>query len=428
MQRVGAGLIGKERYLPWSVALLLFSTSIVLSVFFALLSPNIVTQLELNHSEIGILGGSSFLAYSLGQLLLGSKLGAISPRALLSLTALLASCGCIIFASSSNFLWALAGQILIAFGLSCSFIGVIYIIGRDLPDHFSLLSALSQGLANFSAASLSILLGLSANIASFRGPYYFAGVFLIALAAALYAIAGSNAEIRNKKNDSTLSLITQLRVCFTSLQFWAAFVFYACFYGSMLAYSDLWNVQFQVNFFDENAQQGTISNTMTLIGVIVGSLTVGVWAQHRNDYIIPARIFSLIALTITLILLLINLPISWSLGANFILGIGLSGSILAFSVIQTQLPKSTHTLATALVVTAGFIFGGILQAIVGLSLESNQQLGLIDRITEHLNFLPKGSAKFLTYQSAFQLVGIIICIGFFSSLFFNKKNSPCKDQ
>ncbi|WP_444935715.1 MFS transporter [Microbulbifer sp. JMSA004] len=415
----------KKRYTAWIFALIFFAASISNSILFALLSPNLAAELDLSHHALGILGGYYFIAYSIGQLALGSLLGPISPRYLLGVSAIFAASGCAIFASSHSFGSALAGQLLIALGLSSSFLGVVYVIGRDLPSRFSLMVAISQGLSNFAAASLSLLFGVFDVEVSFREPYFAATLFLLCLAILLFLFIGSRQNSVNTIPTEKSSLAGKLKLCVKSRPFWLAFVFYSCLFGVIVAYLDLWDIQFQVAFFRKTPGESALFNTAASLGIIIGSFIVGAWSQHRGDYVIPARVFSFSAIIAVAILLSIHLPDFWTLAANFLLGFGLSSAILSLTIVQSELPKKVHAFASALIVTGGFILGGIIQTLIGLSLDQDIEFAYIRSLSDLLaNFfdsVQQPTEGFYKYQAGFQLIGIIVIVGCISSLLLSSK-------
>ncbi|AWF81131.1 hypothetical protein BTJ40_10050 [Microbulbifer sp. A4B17] len=420
-------LMGRKhfRYASWTIAVIFFSASVTNSILFALLSPSFTQELNLSHQSLGMLVGYYFVAYSIGQLTLGSLLGPISPRYLLGISAVLASSGCVIFASSHSFGTALAGQLLVALGLSSSFLGVIYVIGRDLPKKFSLMAAVSQGLANFAAASLSLFIGLFDTEVSFREPYFIAALFLICLAVLLFILIGNSQKSSRELSVKKAIQFEKLNLCFKSSAFWLALTFYSCLFGVIIAYSDLWNIQFQVDFFRETSKESALLNTMISMGIIIGSFIVGAWSQYRGDYVLPARTFSFLSIIAVTALLSINLSDSWTLAANFLLGFGLSSSILSLSIVQSELPERTHAIASALIVTGGFALGGVIQTLIGLSLDQDIEFAYIrsfsDLLARLFDFAPQPTQKFYNYQAGFQLIGIVVIVGCISSLLLSSK-------
>jgi len=417
------------RYLPWVPAVIFFMASVMIALFFAVLSPSIAHDLSLSESQLGLLGGSYFVVYSVGQLVLGSLLGPVSPRLILGATSLIAAAGCFLFAISTSMAVAMAGQVLMGFGLSSTFVGVVYIIGRDLPRRFSFMTALSQAMSNVIGASVAVLAGVTTLFAEFRGPFYFGAVLFLATAVALVFLAGGRekpkAAAEGAEDHMALSAI--LKACASSRQFWAALVYYSCLFGTILAYSGLWNMQFQINFFRNTTQQASLLNAMIPLGITLGSIVAGAWAQRRRDFVLPARAFGLLSVVVVLAMWMFVFSETVALVANFLLGIGLAGSILALVAVQTHLGKPVQALGTALVVTAAFVTGGVVQPIVGIVVDmpvrSAALYGLAQDSANLVGLTTTENPYFGAYQQGFGVMGVFVIVGFLSSLLFRSAKS-----
>jgi len=416
--------VPSNHYLPWIAAVIFFVASVMVALFFAVLSPSVAHDLSLNQSQLGLLGGIYFIVYSVGQLVLGSVLGPVSPRLILSSTAIVTAVGSFLFAISTSLPLALAGQVLMGFGLSSTFVGVVYVIGRDLPQRFSFMTALSQALSNIVGALVAVLAGVTSLFAEFRGPFYFASVLFLAAAVALiFFIGGKNkSEIAVEQAEDRMPFGVVLKECGLSTQFWAALVYYSCLFGTILAYSGLWNMQFQINFFGNTTQQASLLNAMIPLGITLGSIIAGIWAQRRGDFVLPARTFGLLSVIIVLLMWLFDVSHQVALAANFILGLGLAGSILALSVVQAHVKRPAQAMGTALVITAAFVTGGVIQPIVGivvdLPVRSAALYWLAEDSAELVGLTATSNPDFGTYQQGFEVMGAFVILGFLSSLMF----------
>lgn len=418
-----------NHYLPWIAAALFFVGSVMISLFFAVLSPSLAHDLSLNQSQLGLLGGIYFLVYSVGQLVLGSVLGSVSPRLILGAAAIVTALGCFLFATSPSLPMALAGQGLMGFGLSSSFVGVVYVIGRDLPQRFSFMTALSQALANIVGASVAVLAGLTSLFTDFRGPFYCASVLFLSIAVVLIFFIGGKTkpEQSTEQVEDAMTLGQILKECGLSTQFWAALVYYACLFGTLLAYSGLWNMQFQINFFARSAEQASLMNAMIALGITLGSIIAGIWAQRRGDFVLPARAFGLLSAITVLLMWLFNFSHPVAFAANFILGLGLAGSILALTAVQTHMKRQAQAMGTALVVTAAFVTGGVIQPLVGMMVDQPVRgaafYWLAEASAELVGLSVIHNPNFGTYQEGFEVMAAFVIMGLASSLMFRPKAS-----
>lgn len=408
---------GNARYLAWAAAEFFFVTSIVVATFFAVLSTDIASALKLDDVQLGTLSGTFFLIYSVSQLLLGSLLGIWPTRLVMTVTAMSAAAGCILFALSSSMALAMAARVLMGIGLSCTFVGVIHVIQRDCSDRFSLLAALSQALANLTGAGLTLLMGVTALFVSFRPTFVVAGIFcLVAAAAAMFLIdRGRQSGTRARRPIAlapAASLCEALKACAGSLQFWMALIYFGCLHGTMLAYANLWDIQFQKDFFRHDGATSDWFNAMIPLGVVAGSIGVGIWAHRRGDHVVPARGFGLLTVAAFAIMQTVHLPEHVAMAMNFVIGIGVSGAVLGLTTLKEHLPAPARALATAIVVTAGNFMGGILQPLIGSILEAPLHVSALHAL------LRTNTPDFDTYQQGFGILFITVIVGSAASLAF----------
>ena len=215
-----------------------------------------------------------------------------------------------------------------------------------------------------------------------------------------------------------------LAACFGSLQFWMGLAYYSCLFGTVLAYSDLWDIQFQMSYFGHSSQQSALFNAAIPLGVTAGSLAAGTWAQIRGDFVLPARAFGLLAVLVFALMSVLVLDAPWAMAANFCIGFALAGSILGLTAVQQHLPEFARATGTAITATAAFVMGGAIQPVIGVMVEAPVRSGaLFSRILldtpglgEHIVRNP----DFATYQKGIALMLASVAIGFAASLLFRR--------
>lgn len=382
----------------WGSGQFFFVISVLGAVVFAILSNEIVHELNLSESDLGLLGGVFFATYALSQLILGILIGKVGARALLGLAAIVSALGTFAFSLSSGLASAVVARALMGLGFGSTFVGVIYLAGKYFHTRFALMSAVSQSVANVCAAALALASAFH-MVASFRPPFeILAGLFAFAALLIFLCIhdrpATEPAEIS--------SMIVTLKAVVAHSQFWAALVFYCGTFGTLLAFADLWNIQFQMNFFAHTVQQSAVMNAMIPLGVTAGGLIAGAWAG-RVGFIWPARVFVLLLFTCFAVLLLFPLPLAAAHLMMFVVGLGFGGSILGLAAIHQHLSPGATSLATSLVVTAACIFGGVIQPLVGSAISAPHRIG------ELLNLVSSPNPDFGTYQRG--LIWLLISVG-----------------
>jgi len=378
-----------NRLISWGIAEIFFVLSVLVAVTFAILSSEIAAKLQLSESDLGLLSGVFFITYALGQLVLGILLSYLPARMVLGVTALVAAAGTLLFSVSAGLNAALIARGLMGLGLSTTFVGVIYLVGRGYSSNFAFMSSLSQSLANVSASALAILSAFVPFLVDFRMPFQILGVLFLVTALLIFFLVGGEASGREPA--ARPSLVEAFKSSVQSVQFWAAVVYYCGLFGTLLAFADLWNIQFQMTFFKHSIQQSSVMNAMIPLGVTLGGLGAGWWAK-KAGFVLPARIFALFTLFLFGILIFIPLPEGFAGVMMFLVGCGFSASTLGLTAIHAHLPPQSTALATSLAVTASCIFGGVIQPLVGSALAAPH------RANEFLALIHAETPDFASYQ------------------------------
>jgi MFS family permease len=407
---MGSEAARPPRFLGWATTELFFVLSVLQAVLFAILAENISRSLDLDASQLGYLSGVFFVTYAIGQLVFGSLLGTVPARVLLSVTALISAAGTWLFVSSDGITSAIIARVLIGIGLSSSFVGVIHLLSRDYGDRFAFMSSLSQSLANVGASLMAMLSAAIPFLVDFRMPFRVVSL-LLAVSAVLMFLSIRKPAVSAPASGRGPGFGVALGICMRSGQLWAALLFYSGLFGTLLAFANLWNIQFQLSYFGHSVERSALMNAMIPLGVTVGSILAGLWAD-RTGFVIPARIFGVLSLALFLALFLLPLPATLAGGAMFFVGFGLSGSILALTAVQKHLPAEARALGTALVVTAAFVLGGLLQASVGATLSGAGQA------TELLVPGEPTDPLFATYQRGLLWILGAVALAVVASLFF----------
>ena len=405
--------------LAWGSAQLFFMLSVLVAVVFAILSSEIERQLGLDAADLGLLGGVFLVTYAVSQLALGILISRIPARWVLGPTAILAALGTCYFSLSEGLTAAIIARALMGLGLGSTFVGVIYLVGRRYENNFAFMSALSQSLANVGAAALAILSAFLPILVDFRFPFQVLGVLFLVSAVLIFWWVD---DAPRAASGPAPSLGAAFKAAVSSGQFWAALVFYCGTFGTLLAFADLWNIQFQLNFFQHTVRQSAVMNAMIPLGVTLGGLVAGGWAS-KAGYVLPARVFGLLVLIGFFILLLAPLPFLTAEAMLFLVGCGFGGATLGLAALQQHLPATAAPLATALVVTAACLFGGLVQPLVGAA------LGAPHRSDEILNPLQAANPDFGTYQSGLiWLLAGVVCAVIASFRFRPAPASNSKDK
>ncbi len=342
----------------WGGTQLFFVLAVISATAFGMLAAPIQARLDIGAQRLGWLGGIFFATYAASQLAAGFLLPRMQPRWLLAPSALAAAAGSLLLAHAESFGIAVLARALCGLGLGTSFVGVIYVLGRRFRDNFAFMSALGQSIANLAAA------GLALGDFALPGLVAFPQAFVVLAAALAFAGACVFVFADDPPECANAGVAAPRVAILSSGQFWAATVFYCGTFGSLLAFADLWDIQFQANSFGHGAPEAAALNAMIPLGVTAGGLALGAWAS-RTSYVAPARLSAWILVACLLVLALAPLPAVAAGAILFVAGCALGSSTLALAAIYAAFPAPAAATASSLAVTAAYIFGSLLQPLVG---------------------------------------------------------------
>lgn len=355
-------------WMQWVVVQAFFCMNLVCVVGYAIAAGDLAVHLDLSQGQLGLIGGAYFVAYSLSQFALGLLLTCVPLRPLIACTAVVAAIGAWGMVTAESFLSLLWARVLLGIGFGMAFVGVVHVIGRIAPKRFPLMLNISQSAANGAGA----LVGLLAFVPVVHTPsrlFSLCAVILLILAALMLLLLG---DLGNGMDPAPApsqalgwrTIASGLGECLGSLPFWVGTLYFLGLFSCFLALEDLWNIRFQINVFAHKANLAATINAMTVLGLGLGGVISGVWAE-RTGLQRPARWFSILALLMMMLLISVRLSEGVAFVVLFLLGFGLGAAPLGLAFVRQQLSERAALVASPLLLTIVFMGAGALMAGVG---------------------------------------------------------------
>lgn len=355
------------KWIQWLLPQLFFCLNLAGVVVYAVTSSSLGSSLKLSSAQIGGLGGTYFMAYAVSQLLLGSSLGALSPKLLLGITALISAGGAFLLSVAQNYETAMLARLLMGIGFGTAMVGVIYVVGQLFSDKFAFMVNLSQSLANAVGAMLGSLASLPL-LQNFRLPFLITAVLLLAngILMLLFIKDAKKSSEQVTLAGSKASLGSKLTTVFGNGQFWIGTIYFTGLFASFLAYADLWNIKFQIDVFGSSSSVAAMINSGVAWGLTIGALITGIWA-NKVGFLIPARICAWMSLILMGILYIKPMP-GVATPLMVLLGFFMGAAPLGLAAMNAHVPEKVQTLASPILLTVVFLAGGLLMSNVGTSL------------------------------------------------------------
>ena len=419
-------------YLQWSLVQLFFVISVIFSVMFGIYSPNITSSLNVNPAQFGWLAGVFFIFYAAVQFYSGKLFVNVSPKLILVSSALISATGSLLLALTSSLTLLFIARILLGIGLASTYVGVLYIIQRNFTaSEFSVMSSLSQCLANLAGTTFAFCGGMILSTLSYKIFFSILACVFVACALLILMVIKDTdpADLQNSVNSS---LFSDLKIILKNTQVWWATLFFTGMFGAILSFANLFATSFQIASFDLTTSAAVSITSMILLGVTIGSIISGVMANRLKNYARTAQIFALISTLAFCAVLYARLDfLPQHLAAMivyFIFGFGLGGCVMAFQSIQENvIEENLRPLATSFVLTVAYVFVGFIeQPLIGqlLNMIKTQSLmkGSNSTVLLHQQLLINLTVhdQFYKYALGLSLVLVTLILSFIASLFLKR--------
>lgn len=148
------------RWVIYLISCLLFILSQFYRSCIAVISPNLVADLNLDANDLGLISASFFYAFAVMQIPVGLYLDGVGPRVLMTIFSLVAVAGAVVFALGESVAALILGRVLLGLGMSCNLMGPLKLIAAWFsPRYFATLSTLffSLGTAGNIAAATPLV-------------------------------------------------------------------------------------------------------------------------------------------------------------------------------------------------------------------------------------------------------------------------------
>lgn len=265
----------------WSIYLI----SCVLFIFsqfyrssIAVISPNLVADLDLDIRDLGAVSSAFFYAFAIMQIPVGIFLDTVGARAIMSGLSLVAAAGAMIFAGGQSPGELIFGRVLLGIGMACNLMGPLKLMTTWFsPYRFATLSTIffSIGaMGNIAAATPLVWL---TSLLGWRTTFVILAAANVLIAILFFLIARDNPgrepeafpvkdlQFGNKRSWHGIGQVIVRK------DYWLISMGTFCRYGIFAAIQALWAAPFLMNAMGlSQVMTGNLLLTMN-IGLIVGS-------------------------------------------------------------------------------------------------------------------------------------------------------------
>ncbi|MDZ7760873.1 MAG: MFS transporter [Desulfovermiculus sp.] len=339
---------------PWGV-FALTSVFFLLSQFYrastAVISTELIRDLELNASDLSLLSSAFFYVFALVQIPMGLALDRFGPRLTMSVLSLFGVAGALSFAWAETLELAIGARILLGLGMACNLMGPFKLLTLWFgPARFASLTTVifSIGAAGSIVAS-SPLVALVQWV-GWRWAFTLIATFHALLTAVFFLwVRDRPPHSHHAQSGPGLpELVRGLRILFGSRDYWIISVGTFCRYGIFAAIQTLWAGPYLMQGIGlAPMQAGNVILVLNLAFIVAGPLWGGLSdrLQRRKGVIL----IGLMGMGITLLALTFQTgQTSLTLFVFLFVAFGVSGSTggIMYTHIKERMPA--HLAGTAM--------------------------------------------------------------------------------
>ncbi|CAI49871.1 major facilitator superfamily transport protein [Natronomonas pharaonis DSM 2160] len=418
----------RYRWIAWGMLALAFLLASVHRLSTAVLSEALTAEFGLTAAQLGTLHASFFIGYALVQIPAGVLVDAVGPRHVGTAGAAAVSVGAIGFVFSSTYPTALLARAVIGVGGGVIFVSTLRFASNWFRvNEFASVTGLTAGMAGFGSILATTPLAVVIGLAGWRSTFLWFAVFGLLVAAAVYVLVRrSPAElgfdtIRSVPSQPSVTVSEtgqHLRALARDPEQWLLSLCFFATMGSILTLLGLWGVPYLVTVYGLDVTTASYYTLLGAIGMLIGGPAVGRVSDRLGRRYLPMVVgFGLFVLVLVPIPLLGRPPKAVIAGSYFFTGFFIGAAVLTLSVIKEQYPAGASGVATAAVVTAGFLGGTVLPALLGVALDTYRTGAFVGGTAVYTEF---------GYRVAFALLSGAVAVAFLCSLwlFLRRGDEP----
>ncbi len=243
----------------------------------ALMATDIMSTLQLNAADMGLLASVFFVSYGIMQIPSGLLTDGVGPRRLLPIMVALSALGTAIFGMAESFTMALLGRGLIGIGASVVFLCAMKIIGQWFPmSLFARLGGILLGVGGIGMLVAATPLTVASDILGWRVAFYgIAGIALFFAVLLFFGVKDAAAEKAKAGHVDWQLMRSNFSTVIKHRDFWFVCLWSFCQFNMHMSFGGLWGGTYLRDVLGLNPGDAGHVLDMAAIGVIVGGFSIG---------------------------------------------------------------------------------------------------------------------------------------------------------
>jgi len=365
---MSADLLKRLRvFVPFALGYFL---SYLFRVVNAVIAPNLVGEIGVDPSQLGMLTAAYFISFASFQLPLGVLLDRVGPRRIEAFLLLFAAAGAYVFARADSLAGLVIGRVLIGFGVSACLMAAFKAFVLWFPaDQWPRVNGFQMAAGGLGALTATAPVEVALRVTDWRGVFTALALAALVVALAVYVV------VPKKRIESSgigfKDQIDGVREVFASAQFWRIAPLTTLSQASFLAVQGLWAGPWlrDVAGFDRMA----VANTLMWIAgaMVVGFASLGALAERLTRVGIRTETTAVAGMTVFNVVqgMIVLEPVRWAVPLWILFGFFGTTGIISYAALSQSFPPHlsgrVNTGVNLLVFIAAFagqwLIGGIIE-------------------------------------------------------------------
>jgi len=347
-----------------------FATGYFLSYLYrvvnAVIAPDLLEELALAPSSLGLLTAIYFITFASFQLPLGILLDRYGPRKVEASLLLFAGLGAYIFSQATSLSGLVVGRAFIGFGVSSCLMAAFKAYTMWFPkEKWPLVNGFQMAAGGLGALVAASPVEFALGYTDWRGLFVILAIATIASALFVFIVVP-------KKNISTGGetigqQLDGIKIIFTSRTFWSLAPLTTASQATFLSIQGLWSGPWLTNVAGYNRADTAQTLSMVALAMIVGFITIGWLTQWLGRKNISTTHTAVAGMSFFMLaqLLLIILPIKFAVPVWIIFGFTGTTSIIAYAALSQSFPSELSGRVTTAINLLVFVTAFCSQWFVG---------------------------------------------------------------
>lgn len=365
---------------PWlmcALGALFYCYAYFLRVSPSVMANELMIHFQINAGRLGLLAAFYYYAYTPMQIPVGIIVDRYGARLILSIAALICTCGVFVFASTNKLGIAEVGRLLIGFGAAFGYVTTLKLATLWLPARRFATAAGSTTAIGMIAAGVSQVM-LTSIVQKIGYQHALNASIIIGLALTVIIFTFVRNQPKNPVNKDTTQhepltfpkVFSYLGIILINPQTWLIGVIGCLMYLPASVFLDLWGIPYLETVYHLTAQQASKVSLVIFVGWIIAGPITGMISDIIGKRRLPLLICNIGAATIICIIFYVpGIRLITLYGLSLVLGLFCGSHPLCFAISRENISSKVSATAIAVANTLIMIGGMVFQPVVGYLLD-----------------------------------------------------------